>query len=615
MGPSQKLFVSWDGDAIGREIGQARLRDDVQEVRRVNQAIEAGNLAFKSWALAAGGSTVEIGGDEGLLEIAPVALNDLESVREAYRTAVGATVSVGVGRTISDSSKALCIAKLRGRDRVVFWDDSCQKELDEAEKNPLTEGEKIRDVYNLRKDNHLDSQGSSPESNGGASEKPPRISRPNIQRQDSEEGREAQKLAGHIILTLKDRLDRRVAGEIKTFNDQLKGPLEDSPQDSNKISAPIAPDFEDQFRGIADSSEKQDRVRKTKNSDEMEKLKQQIASALELVRKQLPVITELKTAYPDTYKSILALVKSVVALGRGLREGEETLSKAEGTRKRNWVGGGLSIPPHGTPLRGQWETGFKNGLASYFAGGDTEALKPITVKLSDLDLPHIVDSNNDRSRLYTRMALGDKVPPILVHRQENGKLAVLDGNSRIAATRKVGLTEIPAYERVTGGLAKDVAPATEQGFNYDLGFYKNGLAETMRPEDFDPDALAIGAQREMSEHGLDFEMARQIAMDHLLEDPDYYDKDREKKTWGDCVTMEKEEVLPNQKFPGPKVLDKDFIEKTSFENKLPVGTLENGKIKVRHGDGGIGWCEVKAGMIRSQDPSGHAVSSARPGAR
>jgi hypothetical protein len=164
-------------------------------------------------------------------------------------------------------------------------------------------------------------------------------------------------------------------------------------------------------------------------------------------------------------------------------------------------------------------------------------------------------------------------------------------------------------------LAKDVAPATEQGFNYDLGFYKNGLAETMRPEDFDPDALAIGAQREMSEHGLDFEMARQIAMDHLLEDPDYYDKDREKKTWGDCVTMEKEEVLPNQKFPGPKVLDKDFIEKTSFENKLPVGTLENGKIKVRHGDGGIGWCEVKAGMIRSQDPSGHAVSSARPGAR
>jgi len=101
-GSSQKLFVSWDGDAIGREIGQARLRDDVEEIRRINQAIDAGNLAFRSWALTAGGSVIELGGDEGLLEIAPVALNDLESVRNAYKTAVGATVSVGVCRKMSD---------------------------------------------------------------------------------------------------------------------------------------------------------------------------------------------------------------------------------------------------------------------------------------------------------------------------------------------------------------------------------------------------------------------------------------------------------------------------------------------------------------------------------
>ena len=176
---SQKLFVSWDGDAIGREIGQARLRDDVEEIRRINQAIDAGNLAFKAWALAAGGSVIEIGGDEGLLEIAPVALNDLESVRNAYKTAVGATVSVGVGRKMSDSSKALCVAKLRGRDRVVFWDDSCQKELDKASENPLTEEGKIHDEY-LGKASDLDSQGPNSESNGGPPKKSLGVVRPSI---------------------------------------------------------------------------------------------------------------------------------------------------------------------------------------------------------------------------------------------------------------------------------------------------------------------------------------------------------------------------------------------------------------------------------------------------
>ena len=609
---SQKLFVSWDGDAIGREIGQARLRDDVEEIRRINQAIDAGNLAFKAWALAAGGSVIEIGGDEGLLEIAPVALNDLESVRNAYKTAVGATVSVGVGRKMSDSSKALCVAKLRGRDRVVFWDDSCQKELDKASENPLTEEGKIHDEY-LGKASDLDSQGPNSESNGGPPKKSLGVIRPRhqVQNRGIEEGKEAEKLAGHTVRSPESKVKAKLAEQSKAFDAKLKGPVEDSDQDL----ASVSPDFEGQFRGLADTSEQQDRVKKTKNSDEMGKLKQQIASALELVRKQLPVITELKAAYPDTYKSILALVQSVIALGKGLQEGEEALSKAEGTRKRNWVGAGLSIPPTGTPQRTKWESGFKNGLASYFAGGDTEALKPITAKLGDLDLPHVVDPNNGRGRLYTRMALGDRVPPILVHRQENGKLAVLDGNHRIAAAKLAGLSEIPAYERVTRGLAKDIAPATEQGFNYDLGLYKAGLAETMRPEDFDPDQLAIGTQCEMSEHGLDFEMARQIAMDHLASDPEHYDKDREKKTWGDCVTMEKEEVLPNQKFPGAKVLDKDLVEKTSLENKLPVGTLKDAKLKVRHGDGGTGWLGVKEGLIQGQDPSGHAVSSARPNAR
>ena len=50
-----------------------------------------------------------------------------------------------------------------------------------------------------------------------------------------------------------------------------------------------------------------------------------------------------------------------------------------------------------------------------------------------------------------------------------------------------------------------------------------GLADKKRPGDFDPEQLRIGTRHE-TEHTNDEAIAREIAMDHLAEDPDYYRK-------------------------------------------------------------------------------------------
>ena len=50
-----------------------------------------------------------------------------------------------------------------------------------------------------------------------------------------------------------------------------------------------------------------------------------------------------------------------------------------------------------------------------------------------------------------------------------------------------------------------------------------GHASGMLPSDFDRAQLAIGTRVEM-EHTRDVRLAREIAMDHLSEDPDYYQK-------------------------------------------------------------------------------------------
>lgn len=50
-----------------------------------------------------------------------------------------------------------------------------------------------------------------------------------------------------------------------------------------------------------------------------------------------------------------------------------------------------------------------------------------------------------------------------------------------------------------------------------------GLADNKVPEDFDPKALEKGKKVEL-EHTDDEKVAVEIAMDHLTEDPKYYDK-------------------------------------------------------------------------------------------
>lgn len=50
-----------------------------------------------------------------------------------------------------------------------------------------------------------------------------------------------------------------------------------------------------------------------------------------------------------------------------------------------------------------------------------------------------------------------------------------------------------------------------------------GYASGMRPGDFDPVALRRGTKVEM-EHTHDRRVAQEIAMDHLVEDPRYYEK-------------------------------------------------------------------------------------------
>jgi hypothetical protein len=297
------VFVCWDGDKIGRRVGRAVLADDVGEVRRVDQAINAGNELWKAFALNSGGSVIEMGGDEGRIVVDASKLAEMPQIAKNYSRLVGATVSVGVGMKMSESAQALVVAKLRGGNQILVWDPTTMaEEYRRAAENPKSEADKLSDEYLAKAD----------------TPKPPE--------QKSAGGKDVQKVLEHNTA----KLSGSHAGfavqhepgftDMKHPGDTLGGDPPASPPPEMTHAAGndenMNQDMESALHSAAEDSSKQDEANGEAGQKQTESAKQQVADALVKIRKQLPDIVRLQQYAPDAYKSIIGLVQSVIILGK-----------------------------------------------------------------------------------------------------------------------------------------------------------------------------------------------------------------------------------------------------------------------------------------------------------
>jgi chromosome segregation ATPase len=74
-------------------------------------------------------------------------IQDLPSIREKYESAVGATVSVGLGLSIAEADKALLSSKLNGKDRITFYTPAVDAEIRELQNKEPKEDDKIFKEY------------------------------------------------------------------------------------------------------------------------------------------------------------------------------------------------------------------------------------------------------------------------------------------------------------------------------------------------------------------------------------------------------------------------------------------------------------------------------------
>lgn len=123
-------------------------------------------------------------------------------------------------------------------------------------------------------------------------------------------------------------------------------------------------------------------------------------------------------------------------------------------------------------------------------GKVVEDSEPFMAKVEDLRV-HPDDLPEDLARIEeykAKIAAGEKIDPLRLIRESDGKMAVEDGKHRLEAFKQSGHTEVPAFEQITKiKKGEDVARATIEEINSAFG-----------KEFFDPNVVNAVANRSMA---------------------------------------------------------------------------------------------------------------------
>lgn len=302
------VFVCWDGDKIGRRVGRAVLANDVGEVRRVNQAINAGNGLWEAFAVNHGGSVIEMGGDEGRIVVDASWLAEMPAIAKQYSNVVGATVSVGVGMSMSDAARALVIAKLRGGDLILVWDPHVMaKEYQDVVDAPKTEQQKLTDEYLAKADTP-----KGPEQKSAGGKDVQRVLEHNTAKLSGPH-------AGFSVQHEPGYTDVKPGGGNPLATDGGSPPPEMTHAAGNDEN--MDQDMESQLHSAAEDGTSQDEAAQDDGQKQTESVKKLVADALVKVRKQLPDIQRLQQYAPEAFKALMGLVQSVIVVGKALPGG------------------------------------------------------------------------------------------------------------------------------------------------------------------------------------------------------------------------------------------------------------------------------------------------------
>ena len=149
------VYIAINGDNVGENIGNAIASDDHENLEKITGGLKGAHDSIGEWVESVGGKIVTQSGDEGIYHIPPEAYdeNEIDKIREMYSEQTGTTVTVGVGESMSEASKALIYGKLNDKDQVVEYDSHIDDYISSHEEDEELEDEELEDEENLSNNN------------------------------------------------------------------------------------------------------------------------------------------------------------------------------------------------------------------------------------------------------------------------------------------------------------------------------------------------------------------------------------------------------------------------------------------------------------------------------
>lgn len=591
-------YVSFSIDNADALAARSRTNDDVAAVRNFCNLIETGNAIWTSFALKSGGSVVDATGDTGTIEIEAAFLSEVPETAEQYSKCVGQTASVGVGLKLSDSSRALDVAKKRGGNVILLWDPSMTSELEEDDEN-----QKEKDIL---------AKGDETQHNTGKV-------------RGAHAGFAVNHRPGSKAALAASPDAAAVKNTIKQANKESGGPIV-APDTSEGVAGALHNSFEQMLHQAAGDQEKEDGNKEVAGDVDGENVKQKLVQILASVKQQLPVLSQLQQTSPDAFASIINLVNGVILLGRKLNGPDQEQNR----------------PIDGEePANVQKSEDLEKGISDLPAGPRIEA--DVGVGHAPHDYSHLLPEQHKTAgmKLYvTHDDLGGQKMASAVlyapHPQKPGKLAPIGhvegyiNHKRDKTPRSIE----PHSELDKEFRGKGLGMAMYEGL---LSHAKHKLGiNRVEGGSHSADANAIHTKL-AAKHGIAYKPKLRPAAAMSAD----------KYPYAKYSYTIKEEMSPNlslneDELIGPSKglelmcdcehhdLTKDELEKGGLgssggseagrvHENLPVGTVKDNKMKVKHTDGGVSWNHLSSGMVGGQDrgsePFGadsHPVSSRVP---
>jgi hypothetical protein len=146
------LRLTYDADGAGRQCGKAIIANDEKALHNISAKIDLGHEIVNEWVVANGGKRISGGGDEGSFKLPIEATEKVEELRKKYFKSTGLTISVGIGKDLSEAGRSLLYAKATGKDKVVWYSSQVEygiKQTQKKVKNGTASQEEIKlaDAY------------------------------------------------------------------------------------------------------------------------------------------------------------------------------------------------------------------------------------------------------------------------------------------------------------------------------------------------------------------------------------------------------------------------------------------------------------------------------------